>query len=249
MRPLLCELHAHTTWSDGMLSLRELVDLYGGHAFDVLCVTDHALAPGDPYPDPCVTEGRFPAYLDEIGREAERARARYGLVLVAGLELTFNDVEPDRAAHALTLGLELPVPLEDWVAQAMTAARAAGAAVIAAHPSGPGPFDQRTTRRFWTELDELAPLDLAAVPEGRAGGGQLPALRRARLPRAVRARRARCRLSEAKRPDYGFKRQPDEQSAVAIAKATTATRPDTASDTATFVSWKPVNPARAASTT
>jgi hypothetical protein len=31
MRPLLCELHAHTTWSDGDLSLRELVDLYGGH--------------------------------------------------------------------------------------------------------------------------------------------------------------------------------------------------------------------------
>src|SRR5687767_657955 len=26
MRALLCELHAHTTWSDGELSLRELVD-------------------------------------------------------------------------------------------------------------------------------------------------------------------------------------------------------------------------------
>ena len=35
-RPLLCELHAHTTWSDGALSLVELVDLYGTHGFDVL---------------------------------------------------------------------------------------------------------------------------------------------------------------------------------------------------------------------
>jgi hypothetical protein len=40
----------------------------------------------------------------------------------------------------------------------MTAARASGAAVVAAHPSGPGPLDQRATRRFWTEFDELAPL-------------------------------------------------------------------------------------------
>ena len=41
--PLLCELHAHTTWSDGLLSVAELVDLYGRSGFDVLCVTDHAL--------------------------------------------------------------------------------------------------------------------------------------------------------------------------------------------------------------
>jgi hypothetical protein len=41
--PLLCELHAHSTWSDGDLTLTELVDLYGMHGFDVLCVTDHVL--------------------------------------------------------------------------------------------------------------------------------------------------------------------------------------------------------------
>ena len=40
-RPLLCELHAHSTWSDGDLSISELVDLYGSHQFDVLCITDH----------------------------------------------------------------------------------------------------------------------------------------------------------------------------------------------------------------
>jgi hypothetical protein len=40
---LLCELHAHTTWSDGQLTLPELVDLYGRSGFDVLAVTDHAV--------------------------------------------------------------------------------------------------------------------------------------------------------------------------------------------------------------
>ena len=47
--PLLCELHAHTTWSDGALSLRELVDLYGGLGFDALCVTDHTCRTDDPW--------------------------------------------------------------------------------------------------------------------------------------------------------------------------------------------------------
>jgi predicted metal-dependent phosphoesterase TrpH len=41
IEPLLCELHAHTRWSDGALILSELVDLYGRSGFDVLCVTDH----------------------------------------------------------------------------------------------------------------------------------------------------------------------------------------------------------------
>jgi hypothetical protein len=37
--PLLCELHAHTTWSDGILTVRELADLYGRRGFDVVCVS------------------------------------------------------------------------------------------------------------------------------------------------------------------------------------------------------------------
>jgi hypothetical protein len=31
---LLCELHDHTTWSDGYLTLRDLVDMYGEAGFD-----------------------------------------------------------------------------------------------------------------------------------------------------------------------------------------------------------------------
>jgi 3',5'-nucleoside bisphosphate phosphatase len=40
---LLCEHHAHTTWSDGSMAVGELVDLYGRAGFEVLAVTDHTL--------------------------------------------------------------------------------------------------------------------------------------------------------------------------------------------------------------
>src|SRR5262245_63558941 len=78
VRPLLCELHAHTTWSDGELSVREVVDLYGRQGFDVLCVTDHVLPEGDPWrrereragTPVSVTRETWAAYQLELEREA-----------------------------------------------------------------------------------------------------------------------------------------------------------------------------------
>ena len=161
-RALLCELHAHTTWSDGELGLRELVDLYGRAGFDVLCVTDHVLRADDPWrlPETCVHAGNFAEYLAAIEDEAERARALYGLLVVPGLEITHNNVDPDLAAHALAVGLREPVLPDDGLVGSLLAARAAGAAVVAAHPHGPDgdPAPVRTTRRFWREWDALSPL-------------------------------------------------------------------------------------------
>ncbi len=77
--PLLCELHAHSTWSDGELSLGELVDLYGRSGFDVLCVTDHVVRTEAPWADPRCLLGaeRFEEYVIAVEREARRARAAY----------------------------------------------------------------------------------------------------------------------------------------------------------------------------
>ena len=69
--PLLAELHAHTTWSDGSLELNELVDLYGRAGFDVLGVTDHVVRTDDPWPSDDalgVSRAQYPAYLDHSKR-------------------------------------------------------------------------------------------------------------------------------------------------------------------------------------
>jgi 3',5'-nucleoside bisphosphate phosphatase len=156
--PLLCELHAHTEWSDGGLTTRELVDLYGAHGFDVLCVTDHVARADDPMPS-SITAENWHAYLNELDREAERARRAYGLLLVPGLELTDNHVDADDSAHALAIGLRRFVTMEGGIVAALRDARVAGAAIVAAHPYAPGDeAPHRATRRFNREFDEFRSL-------------------------------------------------------------------------------------------
>jgi predicted metal-dependent phosphoesterase TrpH len=164
--PLLCELHAHTTWSDGSLSLRELVDLYGIHGFDVLCISDHVVRRDDPW-SPArgehaafVNENNFDRYSAEIASESERALARHGLLVIPGLELTYNDRDPARAAHAVAVGAHQFVSVDEGLEHALTAARAQGAALIAAHPysAKAATTALRATARWaleWRELGKM----------------------------------------------------------------------------------------------
>jgi predicted metal-dependent phosphoesterase TrpH len=139
--PLLCELHAHTRWSDGELTVAELVDLHGRSGFDVLCVTDHVVRSDDPWREEeglrfsSVEDTTFPLYLAEVERESARAWRTYGMLVLPGLELTFNDPEPVLAAHAVAIGLREFVSVDDGIAEAMRSAAEAGAALVAAHPN------------------------------------------------------------------------------------------------------------------
>ena len=156
--PLLCELHAHTRWSDGELTVAELVDLHGRAGFDVLCVTDHVIRSDDPWREEegalfsTVEEETFPLYLAEVEREAARAWRTYGLLVLPGLELTFNDPEPVMAARTVALGLREFVSVDDGIAEAMTTAAGAGAVLVAAHPNADGRATARSrlTKRFST---------------------------------------------------------------------------------------------------
>ena len=166
IEPLLCELHAHTRWSDGALTVPELVDLYGRNGFDVLAVTDHVVRRDDPCLPPdgpvCGVHGANHAYyLAELRAQAERARREYDLLLVPGLELTYNDPDPAAAAHAVAVGCRTFVGVDDGLDPALVQARAEGAALIAAHPylqEAGGHSPARATTRFSREWRELRPL-------------------------------------------------------------------------------------------
>ena len=42
---LLCDFHIHSNYSDGKLSVPEIVDFYGERGFDCICITDHLADP------------------------------------------------------------------------------------------------------------------------------------------------------------------------------------------------------------
>jgi predicted metal-dependent phosphoesterase TrpH len=157
---LLCELHAHTTWSDGVLTLSELVDLYGRSGFDVLAVTDHVVRDREPRcaHAKALRRADHPAYLTEIEVETERARSLYDLLLIPGLELTFDDPDPRLAAHAVAVGLREHVDLNAGLDAALARARAHGAALIGAHPYALGELGgtSRTTASYAEEPEWAA---------------------------------------------------------------------------------------------
>ncbi len=42
---LLCDFHIHTNYSDGKLSVPEIIDFYGERGFDCICITGHLADP------------------------------------------------------------------------------------------------------------------------------------------------------------------------------------------------------------
>jgi predicted metal-dependent phosphoesterase TrpH len=147
MRPLLCELHAHTTSSDGLLTPAELVDIYGSAGFDVLAITDHVCRSSEGTRS--VRPEDHHSYLETIELEAERARRVYGLLVLPGLELTWED-RPRRSAHALVVGIRNWIGLDDGLDHALRTADDKGAALIGAHPYALEAVAHapRTTARF-----------------------------------------------------------------------------------------------------
>jgi predicted metal-dependent phosphoesterase TrpH len=130
-KPLLAELHAHTTWSDGVLTPGELVDLHGRAGFDVLAITDHVVRSEFA----ChVRAETYRDYLATIDAEAERARKQYGMLVLPGLELTVESRDPGRAGHAVAVGLREFVSVDGGLEAALCDARDLGAALIAVHP-------------------------------------------------------------------------------------------------------------------
>lgn len=117
---LLCDFHVHTRWSDGRLTIRDVVDLYGQTGkFDVIAITDHILMKKDLLArlGRLATLGTrafgvqawcFDDYLDDIREEGERAMRKYGLLVIPGAEVTQNHIngKGKRNAHIIALDIK-----------------------------------------------------------------------------------------------------------------------------------------------
>jgi predicted metal-dependent phosphoesterase TrpH len=151
---LLCDFHVHTRWSDGRLSIREVVDLYGRtKQFDVIAITDHILMKRDLLARAgrlatlgrrqfSVTEEGFDAYLSEIESEAQRAKKLYGMLVVPGAEITQNHLRAKKNSHIVALNIRDYISADQPAEDILHEIRRQGALSIACHPH------HRTTRRI-----------------------------------------------------------------------------------------------------
>lgn len=168
---LLCDFHVHTRWSDGRLTLRDTIDLYGRTGkFDVIAITDHILMKKDLLARAGriatlgqrtfgIAEDRFAAYLDDVRREADRARREYDLLVVPGAEITQNKLTGRKNAHIIALDIKQYISADQKADDILREIRRQGALSVACHPH------HRAVRRLeistcylWDNRRELADL-------------------------------------------------------------------------------------------
>jgi hypothetical protein len=160
---LLADFHIHTTWSDGKLSMGEVVNLFGRSGHDVIAITDHvvnrdnAIGAVTHRIGLSVSEGRFHEYLEEIEHERRRAWDRYRMIVLPGCELTRNTFRRSSSAHALAIGIDRFVSPEGSVEDMLADARAAGAAVVACHPNEQSEWFANTFY-LWRRREEVSGL-------------------------------------------------------------------------------------------
>jgi predicted metal-dependent phosphoesterase TrpH len=168
----LGDFHIHSDFSDGKLTIPQLVDLYGTRGFGAISITDHICERGSMIGKAAhitgrtLTPGTFPLYREILLSEAERAWELYRMVLIPGFELTKVSVSNYRSAHLLGLGIrEFTTADTDAIAMAR-AIRAQGGLAIAAHPVSTRKLEKQTYY-LWDRRQELAAeLDAWEVASG-----------------------------------------------------------------------------------
>ena len=161
---LLCDLHTHTTWSDGKLTIPELVDFYGQRGFDCICVTDHLCDPDRllgrlvNLTGLVIPPGEVARYFAAIEREKKRAWAQYKMLLMAGIEFNKDGYTPKTSAHLLGVDLREPIDPTLDLPALIGEIHAQGGLAIASHPHEIKSEWGKNTLYLWEHVDEFAPL-------------------------------------------------------------------------------------------
>jgi UDP-N-acetylglucosamine:LPS N-acetylglucosamine transferase/histidinol phosphatase-like PHP family hydrolase len=161
---LYCDFHMHTTFSDGKLTVAELVDFYGQREFDCICITDHLCDPSKLLGQTCNLTGlvlppnELGAYFETIAREAERAWRKYGMMVMTGVEFNKDAVRAKNSAHLLGIDLKKPIDPRLDLKETITAIHEQGGLAVAAHPHKMASIWGKNTLFLWENQDEYAPL-------------------------------------------------------------------------------------------
>lgn len=161
---LLCDFHIHTNYSDGKLTVGEVVDYYGSHGFDCICITDHLADPRRLIGKLArlsrltLSPDQMREYFEVIRQEAKRAWCRYGMLVLAGIEFNKDGYTPKTSAHLLGIGLEDPVQADLDLPETIARIHSQGALAVASHPHLMKSEWGRNTLYLWENQETYVPL-------------------------------------------------------------------------------------------
>jgi processive 1,2-diacylglycerol beta-glucosyltransferase len=161
---LMCDLHTHSVYSDGKLTIPELVDFYGQRSFDALCVTDHIcdhttlIGRMTNLSGMVLTLDEVEEYFETIENEKKRALEKYRMILMTGLEFNKDGLTKKGSAHLLAVDLKRPIDPGLSITQTIAEIHGQGALAIASHPHEVKTRWGKNTLYFWENIDRYAPL-------------------------------------------------------------------------------------------
>jgi processive 1,2-diacylglycerol beta-glucosyltransferase len=161
---LLCDFHIHSNYSDGKLSVPEIIDFYGEHGFDCICITDHLADPkrliGKLSELANFTLGpeQVGEYFAVIERERQRAWRRYKMLVMTGIEFNKDGYTRKTSAHLLGIDLQLPIDPSLEIPELIAQIHTQGGLAVASHPHVMKSEWGKNTLYFWENQEQYAPL-------------------------------------------------------------------------------------------
>ena len=161
---LLCDFHIHTNYSDGKLSVPEIIDFYGERGFDCICITDHLADPKrllgklTELANCTLGQEQVGEYFAIIERERQRAWRRYKMLVMTGIEFNKDGYTRKTSAHLLGIDLKAPISAALEIPEIIEQIHRQGALAVASHPHIMKSEWGKNTLYFWENQDKYAPL-------------------------------------------------------------------------------------------
>jgi UDP-N-acetylglucosamine:LPS N-acetylglucosamine transferase len=161
---LLCDFHIHSNYSDGKLNVPEIIDFYGEHGFDCICITDHLADPNrligklSELASFTLGQEQVEEYFAVLERERQRAWRRYKMLVMAGIEFNKDGYTRKSSAHLLGIDLKSPIDASLDIPEIIAQIHSQGGLAVASHPHIMKSEWGKNTLYLWENQDKFAPL-------------------------------------------------------------------------------------------
>lgn len=161
---LLCDFHIHSNYSDGKLTVPEIIDFYGEHGFDCICITDHLADPKrllgklSELANFTLGQEQVEEYFSVIEHERQRAWRRYKMLVMTGIEFNKDGYTRKTSAHLLGIDLKSPVSAALDIPEIIAQIHSQGGLAVASHPHIMKSEWGKNTLYLWENQEKFAPL-------------------------------------------------------------------------------------------